>query len=307
MNIIFFGSQDESIELLAEISNNHNILAIISKPLPKNSKRRKFINPKLYEYSQKNNILFLYPNKLDSTFEETIKSLDPDLSIVMSYGKILKKNLINIPRYGTINIHPSLLPVYRGPSPIQNTILNQDKKTGFTVIQMNEGVDTGDILYKSKKYDLNLDETYTELLRFLFNESSKIINNLLSKIDNKELCIQKQNNKLATYTSLIEKKSGEINWDVEASSIYAKFRAFSEWPKIYSFFNQKRFIIHDLLVSDYKSTNPGNLEKIDGKICVHTSTQNIILSQIQFDGKKIIDASAYFSNFDLSKINLRTN
>ena len=235
-----------------------------------------------------------------------IHSLKPDLSIVISYGKILKKDLIDIPKYGTINIHPSLLPKYRGPSPVQATILNQDNETGFTVIQMDEGVDTGDILYISKKYDLGLEETYLELLRFLFNESSKIINNLLLSFENNMLSPQKQINKLATHTNLIEKKSGKIDWNNDASSIYAKFRAFIEWPKIYSVFNKKRFIIHDLTTTNYKSTSPGAIEKIDGKICVHTSTEMIILSQIQFEGKKIIDASTYFNNFDLSKINLKT-
>ena len=306
MNIIFFGSSDESIQLLDEISKDHTILAIVSKPLIKNSKRRKFTKPKLFEYANKKNILFLDPFKLDVSFVEKIHSLEPDLSIVMSYGKILKKDLIDIPKHGTINIHPSLLPKYRGPSPVQATILNQDNETGFTVIQMDEGVDTGDILYISKKYDLGLAETYLELLRFLFNESSKIINNLLLSFENNMLSPQKQNNKLATHTSLIEKKSGKIDWNNDASSIYAKFRAFIEWPKIYSVFNKKRFIIHDLTISNYNSTSPGAIEKIDGKICVHTSTEMIILSQIQFEGKKIIDASTYFNNFDLSKINLKT-
>ena len=205
-----------------------------------------------------------------------------------------------------MNLHPSLLPKYRGPSPVQATILNQDNETGFTVIQMDEGVDTGDILYISKKYDLGLAETYLELLRFLFNESSKIINNLLLSFENNKLSPQKQINKLAIHTGLIEKKSGKIDWNNDASSIYAKFRAFIEWPKIYSVFNKKRFIIHDLTISNYRSTSPGAIEKIDGKICVHTSTEMIILSQIQFEGKKIIDASTYFNNFDLSKINLKT-
>ena len=98
MKIIFFGSSDESIKLLDEISKDHTILAIVSKPLPKNSKRRKFTNPKLFEYASKNNILFLDPFILDVSFVEKIHSLEPDLSIVISYGKILKKDLINIPK-----------------------------------------------------------------------------------------------------------------------------------------------------------------------------------------------------------------
>ena len=306
MKIIFFGSADESIPLLDEISKHHTILAIVSKPVPKNSKRRKFTNSKLFEYANKNNILYLHPFKLDDSFVDKIYSLEPDLSLVISYGKILIKRLIDIPTYGTINIHPSLLPKYRGPSPVQATILNQDNETGFTVIQMDEGVDTGDILYTSKKYALSWDETYLELLRFLFNESSKIINNLLSSIEGNKLLPQKQINKLATHTKLIEKKSGEIDWNNDASNIFAKYRAFIEWPKIYSVYNKKRFIIHDLIISNYKSTSPGTVEKIDGKICVHTSTEMIILNQIQFEGKKIIDASTYFNNFDLSKINLKT-
>jgi len=306
MKIIFFGTTIESLDLLIAMSKRHEIQAIVSKGTPKNSKRRTFSKSDILDFAFENKILFLEPNELNKGFEETIKKLKPDLSVVVSYGKILKNTLIQIPKFGTINIHPSLLPLYRGPSPIQNTIINQDKNSGFTIIQMDEGVDTGDILYKSKKFILTHKEKYSDLLKFLFYESSKVINSVLFDIEKGNVMPQIQNSNKASYTKLIKKESGQINWDEASSGIYAKYRAFSNWPKIYSFHLEKRFIIHKLDLSEMLSTKPGKIEKINGNIYVHSSTNMLQLQTIQFEGKKQIDALAYFNNFDLSKTNLKT-
>jgi methionyl-tRNA formyltransferase len=307
MKIVFFATTNESLDLLIALSNKHEILAVISKRVPDNSKRRNFEKTKIFEYSYTNKILFLEPTELNRDFEDKIKELKPDLFVVVSYGKILKKNLIQMPKFGTINIHPSLLPLYRGPSPIQNTILNQDISSGFTIIQMNEGVDSGDILYKSKKFTLTQHEKYEDLLKLLFFESSKVINSVLTGIEKNKLKPQRQNIKEASYTKLIKKESGIIDWNKTDLSIYAKYRAFYNWPKIYSFHLQKRFIIHNLKLSEIKSNSPGKLEKINGNIYVHTSTNLLQLESIQLEGKKPINASVYFNNFDLSKIILKTN
>ncbi len=306
MRIIFFGTTNESLDLLVALSEKHEIVAIISKGTPRNSKRRSFEKSDIFNFSVKNNILFLDPNQLNNEFEKIIKDLKPDLSIVISYGKILKTSLIQIPKFGTINIHPSLLPLYRGPSPIQNTIINQDKSSGFTIIQMNEGVDSGDILFKSKKFILNQTEKYEDLLKLFFHEASKVINSVLHDIEKNKIRPQRQHSKEASYTKLIKKESGQINWNDSSSIIFAKYRAFINWPKIHSFHSEKRFIIHELELSEFESSKPGRVEKINGSIYVHSSTNMLQLKTIQFEGKKQIDALTYFNNFDLSKIILKT-
>jgi len=132
MRIVFFATSDESLNILQELSVKHDIVAVISKKPNSGTKRRNFSNSKILEFASDKYLTF-EPDILDKKFEQKIENLKPDLSVVVAYGKILKKSLIETPKFGTINIHPSLLPKYRGPSPVQNTIINQDLETGFTI------------------------------------------------------------------------------------------------------------------------------------------------------------------------------
>ena len=305
MRIVFFATSDESLNILQELSVKHDIVAVISKKPNSGTKRRNFSNSKILEFASDKYLTF-EPEILDKKFEQKIENLKPDLSVVVAYGKILKKSLIEIPKFGTINIHPSLLPKYRGPSPVQNTIINQDLETGFTIIQMDEGIDTGDILYKSKKFKLSLKEKYSEVLSFLFFESSIIINNFLNDIEKNKIKPEIQNINEASYTTLIKKQSASINWSESSDAIFAKFRAFYNWPNLYSYHLGKRFIVNDLNLSDYKSEVAGKIEKINGSLYIHTSSNMLCLKTIQFEGKKPVQALAYFNNFDLSKTILET-
>ncbi|MFL2653010.1 MAG: methionyl-tRNA formyltransferase [Dehalococcoidia bacterium] len=305
MRIVFFATSDESLNILQELSVKHDIVAVISKKPNSGTKRRNFSNSKILEFASDKYLTF-EPDILDKKFEQKIENLKPDLSVVVAYGKILKKSLIETPKFGTINIHPSLLPKYRGPSPVQNTIINQDLETGFTIIQMDEGIDTGDILYKSKKFKLSLKEKYSEVLSFLFSESSIIINKLLNDIEKNKIKPEVQNIDEASYTTLIKKQSASINWSEPSEVIFAKFRAFYNWPNLYSYHLGKRFIINDLDLSDYKSEVAGKIEKINGSLYIHTSSNMLCIKIIQFEGKKPVQALAYFNNFDLSKTILET-
>lgn len=305
MRIVFFATSDESLNILQELSVKHDIVAVISKKPNSGTKRRNFSNSKILEFASDKYLTF-EPDILDKKFEQKIENLKPDLSVVVAYGKILKKSLIETPKFGTINIHPSLLPKYRGPSPVQNTIINQDLETGFTIIQMDEGIDTGDIIYKSKKFKLSLKEKYSEVLSFLFSESSIIINKLLNDIEKNKIKPEVQNIDEASYTTLIKKQSASINWSEPSEVIFAKFRAFYNWPNLYSYHLGKRFIVNDLDLSDYKSEVAGKIEKINGSLYIHTSSNMLCIKIIQFEGKKPVQALAYFNNFDLSKTILET-
>ena len=173
MKIIFFGTPPSCINILNSLLKNHNIVSIVSKKQPEASKRRKFKVSEISLFASQNNIPYMDPSILDSKLENQLKKMNPDLFLVCAYGKILSNDFINIPTYGTINIHPSLLPKYRGPSPIQSTIINLDDKSGYTIIKMDKGIDTGDILFKSDPILLRKDEKYLDLLNFLLSESSK--------------------------------------------------------------------------------------------------------------------------------------
>ena len=167
MKIIFFGSPPSCINILNSLLENYNIISIVSKKQPEATKRRKIKQSEVSLFASKNNIPFLDPDILDSKFKDKLKKMKPDLFLVCAYGKILSDDFIKIPTYGTLNIHPSLLPQYRGPSPVQNTIINLDDDSGYTIIKMDKGIDTGDILFISEPISLRKNEKYLDLLNFL--------------------------------------------------------------------------------------------------------------------------------------------
>ena len=303
MKIIFFGSPPSCINILNSLLENHNIISIVSKKQPEATKRRKFKQSEVSLFASKNNILFLDPDILDSKFKDKLKKMKPDLFLVCAYGKILSDDFIKIPTYGTLNIHPSLLPQYRGPSPVQNTIINLDDKSGYTIIKMDKGIDTGDILFISEPISLRKNEKYLDLLNFLLSESSKGITQAIDNLVNNKN-IDKQDNEKASYTELIKKTDGLIEWNSSAEKIEAKFRAFSSWPQSYSFHNNKRFKILDMELTNFPSEQTGKITKFENNILIDTKTNKLKIIKIQFDGKKPIDALAYFGNFDLLKTKL---
>ena len=303
MKIIFFGSPPSCINILNSLIENHNIISIVSKKQPEATKRRKIMQSEVSLFASNNNIPFLDPDILDSKFKDKLKKMKPDLFLVCAYGKILSDDFIKIPTYGTLNIHPSLLPQYRGPSPVQNTIINLDDKSGYTIIKMDKGVDTGDILFISEPISLRKNEKYLDLLNFLLSESSKGITQAIDNLVNNKN-IDKQDNEKASYTELIKKTDGLIEWNSSAEKIEAKFRAFSSWPQSYSFHNNKRFKILDMELTNFSSEQTGKITKFENNILIDTKTNKLKIIKIQFDGKKPIDALAYFGNFDLLKTNL---
>ena len=303
MKIIFFGSPPSCINILNSLLENHNIISIVSKKQPEATKRRKIMQSEVSLFASKNNIPFLDPDILDSKFKDKLKKMKPDLFLVCAYGKILSDDFIKIPTYGTLNIHPSLLPQYRGPSPVQNTIINLDDKSGYTIIKMDKGVDTGDILFISEPISLRKNEKYLDLLNFLLSESSKGITQAIDNLVNNKN-IDKQDNEKASYTELIKKTDGLIEWNSSAEKIEAKFRAFSSWPQSYSFHNNKRFKILDMELTNFSSEQTGKITKFENNILIDTKTNKLKIIKIQFDGKKPIDALAYFGNFDLLKTKL---
>ena len=303
MKIIFFGSPPSCINILNSLLENHNIISIVSKKQPEATKRRKIKQSEVSLFASRNNIPFLDPDILDSKFKDKLKKMKPDLFLVCAYGKILSDDFIKIPTYGTLNIHPSLLPQYRGPSPVQNTIINLDDKSGYTIIKMDKGVDTGDILFISEPISLRKNEKYLDLLNFLLSESSKGITQAIDNLVNNKN-IDKQDNEKASYTELIKKTDGLIEWNSSAEKIEAKFRAFSSWPQSYSFHNNKRFKILDMELTNFPSEQTGKITKFENNILIDTKTNKLKIIKIQFDGKKPVDALAYFGNFDLLKTKL---
>ena len=302
MRIVFFGTPSSCLPIVKKIYCRFDLSLMIAKSSKLTLSRRERNESKLEVFSNSENINYLTPDKFDSSFIQNLYSIEPDIFVVCAYGKILNKKVLSIPKYGTLNIHPSLLPKYRGPSPVQYSIKNLDVHTGFTFIKMDEGIDTGDILFKSSPIKIEDRDTTQSLTEKIFISAAKKINKSIQNLFDNTHSLSKQNTELATYTKLISKKDGEINWDETSIQLNAKIRAFSNWPGLYTFHNTKKIKILDLKQTDFDSATPGKIYVINNQIYVDTSTKKILISNIQLEGKKINSAYSYFKNFDISNI-----
>ena len=172
-----------------------------------------------------------------------IKNLKPDLVVVASYGKIIPKEILKIPKYGCLNVHGSLLPKYRGPSPIQTAILNGDEETGITIILMDEKIDHGDVVANSKFKIQNSKLTYEELLKELANLGAKLLSETIPKWITGEIKPEPQDESRASYTKILKREDGKIDWSRPVSEIEKKIRAFNPWPGAFTFIKKNNKVI----------------------------------------------------------------
>lgn len=230
------------LEYLAK-TNSTTALIITSPDKPKGRKLR-LTPPPVKIWAEEHGIKYLQPDTLknNSSLIAQISALAPDLIILASYGKFLPKEILEIPRRGALNVHPSLLPKLRGPSPIQSAILNGDKETGITIILMNEKMDEGDILAKHELQITNK-TTCKELEKKLADLGGELLLETIPKWLDGEIQPAPQDHSKATYTKIFSKKDGLVNPNEPAETTERKIRAFTPWPGAYAFANGKRIII----------------------------------------------------------------
>ncbi len=289
INIFFIGScYYLSFFFINKIikKNIYNLCGIITK---------KEINKKIETKYKKKNIKIFKPKTYNEIkkLEKKIKKLKIDIILVISYGFKIPQNIINIPKFGCINMHASLLPKFRGSSPIQQVILNGDSKTGITFIKMNNKIDKGDILIK-KKIKINKNDNYISIIKKIQEIGKKYIFFLFKNIKKLYKKKIKQNEKKATYTKKIKKTDGIINWKESAQKIDRKIRAFCIWPK--TFFYYKKNIIFLWSIKIEKNIKL-NKKKIPGKILsynkklglrIETKTDIINIKKLQLNNRKKI-------------------
>ena len=216
---------------------------------------------------------------------DSIKEMNPDMIVLMAYGQILKKELLGIPKFGCINVHASLLPKYRGASPIQQTLLNQDKITGINIMEMEEKMDTGPI-FASFDIPIENNENAITLADRLANLTAYNTPNILDDICDGRAETKLQDNSKASYCQKINKSDGEIDWQEDANVIVAKIRAFTGWPGTFTFWNGKRLKILNGQ-SDKSLSTSGLVFQKDHLIMVGTGKGSVILDKVQIEGRNV--------------------
>ena len=245
MRFAFFGGGDFSVKVLEILEQKGFVPELIITTPDKPKGRKLILQPTpLKNWAQKNNIPVVTNYELPIT--------NYDLFIIAAYGKIIPKEILDIPKYGTLNVHPSLLPKYRGPSPIQSFILSEEKETGVTIMLTDEQVDHGPIITSSKLQAPSSKLFYKELEEKLAELGGNLLVETIPKFINGEIKPQEQNHSRATFTKKITKEDGLIDWKEPEDLIERKIRAFTPWPSVYYFENDKRIIITKAELSEGK-------------------------------------------------------
>ena len=278
LNFVFWGTPDVASETLEILKENGCVPSlIVTSPDTKRGRGLHLQASPVAVFAEKNNIICLKPIKLDEEFYNRLKPncLEPGcLFLVVAYGKIIPENILNMPKLGSINIHYSLLPKYRGASPVESAILNGDTETGVTIQKMKFKMDAGDIIAQ-EKVNILPDEKAPDLRKRLIKIGGELLVKILPEFTSGKIKGVAQNENEATFCQKIKKEDGLVNLSSEQSSVlYNKFRAYASWPRTFFLKNNKRIIITDAVLEN----NP--LDKARGKL--------FIIKRVLPEGKKEI-------------------
>lgn len=298
MKIVFMGTPDFAVPSLKKlVESGYEVAAVYCQPDKPQGRHFTLTPPPVKVLAQEYGIPVCQPATLkDEEAQQTLAEFAPDIIVVAAYGKILPKAVLDMPKYGCINVHGSILPKYRGAAPIQWAVINGEEKSGVTIMQMAEGLDTGDMLLVSETA-IGADETAGELFDRIALLGADALIEALEKIDS--LTPVKQDDSLACWASPLKKSDGEINWENSAEKIYSLIRGVSPWPGAYTIFGEKRLKVHKARLCD-KSGSPRELLDNE-KLIIGCGSGSIELIEVQLEGAKRISAADFIRGQRLKK------
>ena len=296
LRIIFMGTPQFAVpSLQALIDHGEQVVAVISQPDRPCGRGRKVTSPPVKEIALKAGLTMLQPKKIKSDeFLEEIRSYKADLFIVVAYGRILPGPVLDLPPLGTINVHGSLLPNYRGSAPIQWSILNGDQETGVTIMQLDEGMDTGDMLL-SGELPIDDDDTTITLSEKMAELGAKLLIEALDKIKENKLPPQKQDESLATEAPPLCKHQSVIDWSKSAKEISCQIRGLDPWPLASTTYNQKWLrLFSPIVVQGIVTEPPGTLCNANKNGLLFATGENyLLIREVQLEGSKRMGAAAF--------------
>ncbi len=289
------GTPPFAADILGELlKNGYNIISVFTQPDKKIGRKREISFSPVKKMALDNKIKVFQPDSLkDEEAAVNIREINPDLIVVAAYGKILPQEILEIPKFGCLNVHASLLPKFRGASPIQNAILAGEKETGVTLMLMSEKMDDGDIL-KQKSIqisDMDTTETLTKKLSCL---GAKILVENIPQWLSGEIKPEKQNEKSASYCHPIKRENGLVDWKKTAREIFNQWRAFQPWPEVYAVVKLKndtrriKLVEIEIDPAAPSGAKPGKVIEYNHKYAVQTGKGVVFLKKVQLEGKKAV-------------------
>ena len=300
MKIVFMGTPDFAVGALeALVEAGHEVVAVVTQPDKPKGRGKEMQQTPVKACALKHNIEVFQSVKIKTPEAvEVLKGYGADLFVVAAFGQILSKEILDMPKFGCVNIHASLLPKYRGAAPIQWAILDGEKETGVTIMQMNEGLDTGDML---TKVIVPIEDTDTgeSLFDKLAEAGAKLLIETIPQIEAGTLHPEAQDDSLSTYAKMIKKEMGLIDWKKEAVVLERLVRGMNSWPSAYTHFNGKTLKVWEAGVELKEAkAEPGTVVEVTkNSIKVQTGQDLLVLKQIQLEGKKRMDVASFLLGY----------
>ena len=299
MNIVFMGTPDFAVPALKAIANsNHTVSGVFTQPDKPRGRKMIMTPPDVKVCAEEFNIPVFQPKSMKSQEAlQILTDLKPDVVVVAAYGQILPQAVLDVPRFGCINIHGSLLPKYRGASPIQEAVLNGDKVTGVTTMLMNAGLDTGDILL-SVKTEIGENETSGELFDRLAQLGGELILKTLDVVENGTAEPKKQDDSFATHTSKIDKSLCPIDFSKPSFEVHNKIRGLNPWPIATAKLCGKNVKIFSSKLSELRGAS-GTVLSVK-PLVIGCGEKSVEILELQPEGKKRMSASAFAAGHKIS-------
>ena len=299
MKIVYMGTPDFAVPPLAAlVKDGYEVAAVVTQPDKPKGRGKTLLPTPVKEEAMKHEIPVYQPLKVrDSEFVETLKELAPDMIIVAAFGQIIPKAILDMPKYGCLNIHASLLPKYRGAAPIQQAVIDGEKESGVTIMKMGVGLDTGDMISQAV-VPLAEDETGGSLFDKLAEEGAELlIRTIPSIVDGTAVYTKQPEESPTPYAGMITKQMGLMDFSKSAAELERLVRGLNPWPSAFTFYNGKTLKVWESFVAesdDLNQAEPGTVVKADKKgIYVACGEGVLVLSQVQLEGKKRMDADAF--------------
>lgn len=301
MNIIFMGTPDFArAHLNALIEGGHSVLAVFTQPDKPKGRKKELTMPPVKELAIEKNIPVYQPESFkDGAVKPLLEQYNPDLIVVVAYGKILPEYVLDFPRYGCINVHGSLLPKYRGAAPVQRAIIDGEAVTGVTVMHMDKGLDTGDMILKSE-CEIGIDDDQEILFQKLEALGCNALLRAINMLKDGTAEREKQDDAASSYAHMLTSQTGEIDWSKSAKSVHDLIRGTHPWPSAYTYFNGKKLKITKSVMSD-GSGSPGEVlaASVKENLKVACGTGAVTVLRLQAEGGKEMASSDYLRGHEI--------
>ena len=296
MKVVFMGTPDFAVPTLEKIIEaGHEVIGVVTQPDKAKGRGKKVLFPPVKEKAVEHNLTVYQPRRArEPEFIEQMRELNPDVMVVVAFGQILPKDILDIKKYGCINVHASFLPKYRGAAPIQWAVINGDKISGVTTMQMDVGLDTGDMLLKTE-VELAEDETGGSLFDKLSTLGGALLIETLENIEAGDIHPEKQDDSQAgEYARTLDKSLGNVDFTKSAVEIERLIRGLNPWPSAYTFYNGKTMKLWKAEVVSGGNVTPGQIFSVDKQsFTVQTGDGALRILELQLEGKKRMDAGAF--------------